>query len=205
MEPQPISSDCNTWAFWLSINPSVWDAEFLQIADINASDTKNWDGGVGFTPIGVWGNEFEGKYFGGGHSITHLYINQPESNYKGFFGYITSTGEVSDLSILDVNISGSSVVGGLAGSANGLLSRCFVSGEISGSGGQIGGLVGSNGGVIEECGAAVEVNGGSGSANVGGLVGHMGLNDIVRNSYARGKVTGYNTTGGLVAYSIGGP
>ena len=188
---------------WLSINPSVWDAEFLQIADINASDTKNWDGGVGFTPIGVWGNEFEGKYFGGGHSITHLYINQPESNYKGFFGYIW-TGEVSDLSILDVNISGSSVVGGLAGSAHGLLSRCFASGEISGSGGQIGGLVGSNGGVIEECGAAVEVNGGSGSSNVGGLVGHMGLNDIVRNSYARGKVTGYNTTGGLVAYSIGG-
>ena len=189
---------------WLSITPSVWNAEFQQVADINASDTKNWEGGAGFTPIGVWGNEFEGKYFGDGHSITDLYVNQPDSNYKGFFGCIKSTGEVSDLLILDVNISGSSVVGGLAGASSGLISRCFVSGEISGSGGQIGGLVGSNGGVIEECGSEVEVNGGSSSANVGGLVGHMGLNNIVRNSYSSGSVTGYNTTGGLVAYSIGG-
>ena len=54
---------------WLSITPSVWNAEFLQVADINASTTKEWEGGAGFTPIGESGSQFTGVFNGGVHIL----------------------------------------------------------------------------------------------------------------------------------------
>ena len=48
----------------------------------------------------------------------------------------------------------------------------------------------------------VEVNAGSSSANIGGMIGH--INGTIRNSFSTGQVTGNNTAGGFVGYSIGG-
>ena len=39
-------------------------------------------------------------------------------------------------------------------------------------------------------------------ANIGGMIGH--INGTIGNSYSTGQVTGNNTAGGFVGYSIGG-
>ena len=95
-------------------------------------------------------------------------------------------------------------MGGLVAFPQGEITRCYVSGWVSASGSGIGGLAGSlsSSGVVEQCVAQVEVNAGSSSANIGGMIGH--INGTIRNSYSTGQVTGSNTPGGMVGYSIGG-
>ena len=187
---------------WLSITPSVWNAEFLQVADINASTTKEWEGGAGFSPIGDSGSQFTGVFNGGGYLIYNLFIDRPATSTIGMFGRVT--GKITDLSLIDLNVTGKSTVGGLVAFPQGEITRCYVSGWVNGSGQSIGGLAGnlSNSGVVEQCVAQVEVNAGSSSANIGGIIGF--IRGVVKNSYSTGQVTGNNSSGGFVGYSIGG-
>ena len=136
---------------WLSITPSVWNAEFLQVADINASTTKEWEGGAGFSPIGDSGSQFTGVFNGGGHLIYNLFIDRPATSTIGMFGRVT--GKITDLSLIDLNVTGKSTVGGLVAFPQGEITRCYVSGWVSASGSGIGGLAGSlsNSGVVEQC------------------------------------------------------
>ncbi len=61
---------------WVSTNNSSWSSHFIQIADIDASDTQNWGGGNGFSPIGNIDNNFTGTYNGQSFSITGLHIDR---------------------------------------------------------------------------------------------------------------------------------
>jgi len=64
--------------------------------DINASVTANWnDNGdgtfAGFDPIGKESpveHRFQGSFDGKGHTISNLYINRPDNDNVGLFGYI---------------------------------------------------------------------------------------------------------------------
>lgn len=47
---------------------------FIQVADIDASDTEAWNEGRGFEPIGSTSHPFTGTYDGKGHTITSLTI-----------------------------------------------------------------------------------------------------------------------------------
>jgi hypothetical protein len=53
--------------------------------DIDASETKNWNNGQGFEPIGDYKNPFTGSFDGRGHKIYNLYINTTR-DYVGLFG-----------------------------------------------------------------------------------------------------------------------
>ena len=205
------------------------NGEYELAQDIDATVTKNWNNGAGFAPIGNWGNPFTGKFDGNGHKIKGLYINRPGAYGLGLFCCIDSGGEVKNLGLEDVMVSGGNVVGGLVGcNASATVSACDVTGAVSGGGG-VGGLVGLNTGTLSDCWTSCKV---SGRENVGGLVGCnnsygkisrcyvsgtvsgdwyagglIGKNDwdgTVNSCYVKGSVSGDRYVGGLVGYNGGG-
>jgi VCBS repeat-containing protein len=197
---------------WLEQNSSVWASGtyFIQTADINASDTVNWNGGKGFSPIGNNTTSFKGKYDGNGTTISNLFINRPDQNQTGFFGSIEDTSgdstiKIQNINILDANISGNNYVGVLAGySYLSEISNVNVSGSITATAEQSGGLIGLLMG-SPSLGTSSVVNSSAdvlvvGAGRVGGLIGETGNYTTISNSYASGDV---NSTGSLVGGFIG--
>ena len=89
-DPYQISTLDNL--LWLSTTEDVWDDEayFEQTADIDASDTENWNDGEGYSPIGNLDFPFYGNYNGNEYTITDLYINRPFFDRMGsiyFLGF----------------------------------------------------------------------------------------------------------------------
>lgn len=180
---------------------------YYQTADINALETQEWfpdgSGGYkGFIPIG--GAGFEIWYYDGrGNAIYNLYINRPEMDSVGLFGGVQNGfyGEIMNLSLGNVNITGRDYVGGLIGRAiHGSPINCLTEGSVSGRN-HVGGLVGKmeEGGSVISSYSIASVNG---NMNVGGLVGWYESGHIV-DSYAAGRVTGTSQVGGLIGYSSG--
>jgi len=182
-------------------------ASYILMNDIDASDTVNWNEGAGFEPIGYVDEEnwveypFTGSLDGRGYKIENLFINRPTTNYVGLFGYIAGEGEVKNVILEYVDVSGNYDVGGLVGWNEGTVSNCYATGSVSG-GDYVGGLVGYNyyEGTVSNCYAAGSVSGDY--YYVGGLVG--GNTGTVSNCYATGSVSGdYYYVGGLVGGNYG--
>lgn len=155
----------------------------------------------GWQPIGA-GDEigrpdgaFEAVFDGNGHTIANLFVNRPERDYVGLFGY--SFGPVMNVGLTDVDITGGSFVGGLAGRLRGeKVLASHATGRVSGRN-VVGGLLGSSGVLVRDCYAAVRV---SGARTVGGLVGAHDRG-IVVSSFATGVVSGATSVGGLAGAS----
>ncbi|MCF7918843.1 MAG: PKD domain-containing protein [Candidatus Cloacimonetes bacterium] len=176
---------------WLSTTDNVWgnNIYFLQTEDIDASDTQNWNDGVGFMPIGGFTNgiprdrpnHFYGNYNGGNHIIDSLYINCPEGYHVGLFGYINGA-TIESLGVTNVNITGYKWVAALAAvnKYNSSISNCYASGSVNGD--QIvGGLIGSSyESTVSECYATCSV---TGNEFVGGLVGRDFHSSIYESYY----------------------
>ena len=62
--------------------------------DIDATPTRNWDDGKGFTPIGFssFSDSFGGVFDGGGNVVRGLHIDRPESGGVGLFSTVRGTG-----------------------------------------------------------------------------------------------------------------
>ena len=67
-----------------------------------------------WTPIGTSRNAFYGNFDGQGHKISNLYINKPDGDYLGLFGY-TLNGTIQNFTLENVNITGRYRVGSVAG------------------------------------------------------------------------------------------
>jgi hypothetical protein len=109
------------------------------VADIDASETKDWNGGDGFAPIGECAS-FHGTLDGGGHAIRNLFVKRVGEDWVGLFGSLGSQGEIRNVTLVDVRVSGKEDVGGLVGSNCGSITGCDASGEVSGDK-TVGGLV----------------------------------------------------------------
>ncbi len=61
---------------WLSTTEEAWEfgLHYLQTADIDASDTENWNDGEGFVPIGSYldSTPFRATYDGDNYQISNL-------------------------------------------------------------------------------------------------------------------------------------
>jgi hypothetical protein len=112
----------------------------------------------------------------------------------GLVGGVNPSGLVA-ASYASGNVTGSYYAGGLVGANFGTVETSYASGAVLASGHFAGGLVGSNGATVETSFATGRV---SGSAYVGGLVGHNGVSATVEASYATGAVFGNDYVGGLV-------
>ncbi len=181
--------------------------------DVDAAD-EYWHSGAGWDPIGAFSATFEGN----GHTIANLYINR-SSGSIGLFGSVSAGGQVRNVAVRDVAVTGSGeswVVGGLVGHNYGSISSSNVTGSVTSSGGgPVGGLVGNNGrhrstGSIVSSYATTMVTALGESQSAGGLVGYNGgsgsSSGSIVASYATGAVTasGNNSeVGGLVGFNGG--
>jgi hypothetical protein len=91
---------------------SDWDLgdTYYLMADI---DLSAYASGPGWDPIGHYGTPFTGGFYGNGHTISGLVINDSANDYKGLFGY--SDGPLKDVTIAGASVAGGVYVGVLAG------------------------------------------------------------------------------------------
>ncbi len=183
-------------------------SSFALANDISAQSTRLWNGGAGFTPIGVdstgnltlSGSGFYGTFDGQGHTISGLAVNSPGTGMVGLFGYLA--GSVSNLTLNSANVTGAGNVGALAGINAGSITNSSASGTVNGSGEAVGGLVGYNPGQVIGSSSTASVTGSVGGA-IGGLVG-LSEGGTITGSHATGTVTGPDRVGGLVGANISG-
>jgi hypothetical protein len=157
--------------------------------------------GEGFAPIGNAAKKFTGLFEGNGHKITNLYINRPTTDYIGLFGYSLGSGNIRNLGLINVNITGKGFTGSLVGKHSSAIFSCYSSGTVQGTdytGGFVGAFDGNvvSGGIIDNCYSNV---GTTGTNRVGGLVG-WNYYGIIRNSYSIGSVAAPTSAGGLIGY-----
>jgi hypothetical protein len=203
----------------LMATPDDWGSSFILTDDINLA-------GVTLTPVGNAGINFTGIFDGNDNIISNADINQPSDNCVGMFGFVGPGGQIRNLGVEDVNVTGGNYVGGLVGYNYGTLTSCYSTGSVSGFGyvggfvgynancevsncystcnvsgnNRVGGFVGTNNdsGIITYCHADGTIICDSGSYCVGGLVGENGGGSSVTSSYATGAVSGGFIVGGLV-------
>jgi hypothetical protein len=181
----------------LSENTCLWNKHFKQTANIDASATSGWNSNAGFSPIGNNTVKFTGSYNGQSHTISGIFIYTSASNI-GLFG--RSTGTISNIGLVNCNISGLENVGALIGYNEGELKNSYATGSILG-GGFVGGLFGiSLSGSINNCYSRATV---TGDFYVGGFAGAFGSTTLT-NCYATGSVTGNSSVGGFVGSNVGG-
>jgi trimeric autotransporter adhesin len=173
-----LGSDGATRAY--TVINSITDIQSMAIgglyalgANVDASATASWNGGLGFNPIGTSAVKFTGILDGLGHSINGLTINRPSQDYVGLLGY--AQGGARNIGLTNVNITGRNFVGALAGQngngngAQGYTIWSYSTGSVTGQ------------------------------QNVGGLVGYAQTN--IYNSYSTANVTGTDIVGGLAGYN----
>ncbi|MEX2363721.1 MAG: hypothetical protein WD597_08860, partial [Balneolaceae bacterium] len=190
-DPYLISSLNNL--YWITQNSSSWDKYFNQISNIDASASSGWDSGAGFTPIGNSTTKFTGQYDGNNKSISNLFINRSSINYIGLFGY-TNDAIIKNLTLNDVNITGSVYVGAFAGELGGgqsELLNCSSSGSVTGSN-TTGGLVGVTNSQITNSTSSATVSGVN--TDIGGIVGLLYYGTITSTNFS-GSVSGYSNVG----------
>lgn len=182
------------------------DKHFVQTADIDASETAQWNNGNGFLPIGNQSKTFSGIYDGNGHVITDLFINRPGQNIVGLFGY-SSAELIQNVGLEDATITGALNVGGLAGVNNGKITKSFAEGTFIGSQ-NVGGLVGSSqpeSHISESYSKGLVEGTGNGGSRMGGLVGLNTTNSNIELSYSQVTVkNGTTEIGGFAGWNNGG-
>ena len=169
---------------------------FIQVDNIDASDTKSWNYGRGFTPIGDEDRKFLGGYDGDEYEIEGLYINRENQDNVGLFGYVMDA-TVKNVRGTDFDIKGDRRVGAVVGYLElGNIEDVFADGRVIGSS-RIGGIVGANHvSEVKKSQARVKVKGDSQLA--GGLVG-LNQKGEVSHSAAYGNISGDGTYhGGLI-------
>ena len=152
--------------------------------DIDASSISGW--------AGI--NNFAGTFDGNGHKISNL------SGTQGLFSTITSTGNVKNLGMENVNISSTNDrIGGLVGYLNGTVDNCYVTGSIAGNW-CTGGIAGEvKDGSVKNSNTKVNIT--SSDTCVGGISGHN--SGTVSGCNATGNIVGSNKVGGLVGHNSG--
>jgi trimeric autotransporter adhesin len=94
-------------------------------------------------------------------------------------------------------VTGSDMVGGLAGKSLGTVQRSYAMGAVSGT--RVGGLIGYNSGPVKDAYGRGAVAG----TTAGGLIGEVAAGSDVQRCYASGTVTPGTETGALVGRQIG--
>jgi hypothetical protein len=168
-------------------------AGYRELASRTANSRKGWQ------PIGTTAenDKFAGSFDGQGHEICDLFINRPAESNVGLFGVIGGGGVIDNVGLVNVTVTGCSVVGGLAGQNEGPVSNSYSSGRVTGYS-YVGGLAGHNSGNVSNSYSTGRV---TGTSHVGGLAGQN--EGPVNNSYSSGRVTGNSYVGGLAGHNSG--
>lgn len=173
-------------------------AHYIQTADI---DLNAYQGANSWIPIGNYDSGFYGSFNGRQYKITNLVISKPSGNAVGLFGFINVGGQLSNVILEGVSVTGLTAVGSLVGDSLGSIKNSSATGLVKG-GYYVGGLVGWLRGPISNSYSRASVIGDN--MGVGGLFGVV-TDAKISYSYAAGNVTGpVYDTGGLVGFDING-
>ena len=128
---------------WLSENgyeAGAWTNKyFVQTANIDASETVNWNNGDGLIPIGSYDFPFQGYYNGGQYTITNLFISTPFTGLflayeTALFGFITNS-VIENIVLENAYVSGYTCVAGVVGTAYySIIENCSISGIVTSHG-----------------------------------------------------------------------
>ncbi len=204
--------------YWITASDAVvpsptqvtrWTKYYTQTANIDASATSAWFSGAGWMPIGDYTTEFSGNYDGGGHTINELFINRPTTDMIGLFGHASNYADgvfISNLGVVNAQITGSSNVGGLIGMVSYYLhvSKCYTTGSVHG-GSNLGGMIGYMNyynSQVTNCYSSVSISSTNSSwDNLGGFIGYdegQTPGNNFTNCYATGVVPAGNGRGGFM-------
>ncbi|WP_426056732.1 YDG domain-containing protein [Janthinobacterium sp. PSPC2-1] len=184
--------------------------KFVLGANIDATVTSTWNGGLGFTSIGTTSVPFTGQFDGLGHVITGLNSSTTSAaGAAGLFG--SNTGSIRNIGlvapVIAANIASTQGnAAALVAINSGTISNAYVSGgSVTVTTGAIGaGLVGLNSGTISDSYNSSKVSVvGNYDFWMGGLVGNTTKTSTIINSYNAGEVVGAYTAGGLVGNNLG--
>jgi hypothetical protein len=180
----------------LAATTTDYTEHFVLTADLDLD--PNLPGGQVFTSAviapdtsilgGYQGTPFKGTLDGNDHVLSNLTIAAPAGEYVGLFGTIRQ-GQIKNLRLENVAITGCNFVGGLAGRiSNSSVSNCRVTGTAVGSRSLcLGGLAGlSVGSTMTDCHSNVAIEGIGGS--VGGLAGSSIAGSAIVNCSAAGSI-----------------
>ncbi|MDR0334992.1 MAG: hypothetical protein LBH69_03810, partial [Methanomassiliicoccaceae archaeon] len=169
--------------------------------DLSVHYGESYNDGKGWVPIGYITTKFEGTFDGNGKTISGLYINDPDRNYAGLFGFAGSC-EIKNIDLEDVSIIGKEYVGGIAGDLRyGSAENCNISGSVGGTD-WVGGIAGTSFGSITGCSSSGSVGG---TDWVGGIVGlNNGGSVTGSHSSSAINITANNITGSYYAGGIAG-
>ena len=188
----------------LAARPNDWDKHFKLMADIDLSGFT-YDraviapdvGGDGYTFPGA---SFTGVFDGNGHAVLNLTITG--KSYLGLFGQVGPGGQVKNLGMVNVDMTGSYyAIGGLVGdNCRGNITACYSTGTVTGYT-FVGGLVGYNnyGDIATSHSTCATSAVSSGNQAVGGLAGVSA--GSITTSYSSGDVSGQRSVGGLVGWN----
>jgi len=147
-------------------NQDFKDKYFVQVADIDATDTKDWFDGLGWIPIGHIHERFNGSYYGSGYTISGLHIDETNDMdsyaYRtdkgtGLFGTVDTSAHLFNINLEESDYTINLSSGGLLCGKNfGLVEQCNVKGKIV-SNSIIGGFIGMNNGIVISCEAQVGI------------------------------------------------
>ncbi len=156
----------------ISSNPTK---HYVLVDNIDASETKVWNGGAGFRPIASTATDgFSGSFVNpDNYVISSLTINSSSTTNVGLFSRLANGATIQGVILVGSRTTGRDSVGS---------------------------LVGFNQGVIDNNSATGSV---FGQSNVGGLVGYSSGRSTIDNSFATGSVSGDDFVGGLVGFSSG--
>ena len=229
-DPFQINSAQDLANFAYLVNNNELDPSFTPIVryvvlncDIVLNDNlcpdgvPNTTGAKAWTPIGYWGSPqstyFTGFFDGQGHTISGLYVNDPDGkvDYLGLFGCISNG--VKNLKVIDSVIKGGcNCTGGIVGYAKHAdVTNCTFQGYISnGKSEYLGGVVGCHWGSdandynVSDChfeGTIHEETGSTGATYIGGIVGYSDYN--ISGCTVKGSVRDNDSSTGNCQY-IGG-
>lgn len=193
---------------------TIYSGEGLKVAadvvnsgdtDINITLDNDIDlTGINWTPIGTYDNPYTGTFDGGTYTITGLKIDQSGTDNVGLIGRLGSGGKVQNVTLTEVNVTGGTYVGGIAGQTDGTVENCSVNGTVTGQN-QTGGIVGRNFSTISGCSAEGTV---TGNINVGGISGlcvpnyDTGTSSLIGSTiegcHSTAAVSGISSVGGVV-------
>src|SRR5690554_6400865 len=175
---------------------------------IDENDTY-WDNGAGWQPICTISSDYHFRtvFDGNGHVIRKLYIDRPNTNYIGLFGYANNaTIRRVGLTGTLTKIKGQRYVGGVLGYGTAThLQGVFASGALSSaytSNAYMGGVAGylEENSTLEDSFSIASVT--AKGTWIGGLVGNL-YNSTVNRAFSTGRVYSDSTSfvSGLIGYA----
>ena len=195
--PYAIANVANL--LWLSRNTKTTVGSYsILSADIDLSLCEDWLDGLGFEPIGNEEAPFQGHFDGRNFAVKGLYVNDPDMEDAGLFGYAKGS-EISNLTISEARVAASQNVGLLMGCGEGCtIKNVSVAGRVNAET-NTALLVGSADHVTAEIVCAEGYA--EGGKNVAGLIGYA-MDSSVNSAYTVANVSARNSAGGFIGEAI---